>query len=82
MAESNSAVMRIALLNEDMTIESSHFRNSENTDTTEGTCLNIENFTFSDIGTQNSLAVALEAIEGDVARRDIAVKGAAGKGRL
>ena len=36
MAECNSSMMRIVLLDQNMTIESSHLRNCEDTDGTEG----------------------------------------------
>ena len=38
MSESNCAVMREVLLDQNMTVEASHLRNSKHTDTSEGLC--------------------------------------------
>lgn len=59
MTECNRAMVRITLFNQDVTIETSHFGNSENTDTTKGTSRNIEDFTLCDICTEITVAVAL-----------------------
>ena len=49
MVERNSSVVWITLLDEYVTIESSHFLNSEDTDTSERASRNIENLTLSDV---------------------------------
>ena len=55
MVECNSSVVRVALLDKHVTIEASHFLNSEDTDTTERTCRNIENLTLSDVRAELTL---------------------------
>lgn len=59
MAESYCAVVRIALFNQNVTIEASHLGDSEDTDTTKGTCMNVKDLTLCDICAENSVAVAL-----------------------
>ena len=66
VTESNSTVMRIALLDQNVAIEAAHFGNGEDTDAAEGTGLDRQNLALSDIGAQNAVAVALQAIECDV----------------
>ena len=55
MSEHNSAMVREILLNQYMTVKSSHFRNSEDTDTAEGSGRNIKDLTFCHIGNQFSV---------------------------
>lgn len=59
VAESYCAVVRIALFNQNVTIEASHLGDSEDTDTTKGTCRNVKDLTLCDICAENSVAVAL-----------------------
>lgn len=74
MMESDSPVMREALLNQDMTVETAHFGNGECSNAAEGLAVNIKDLAFCDVGAKNALAVALETVEGDVAGSDIALK--------
>ena len=55
MSEHNSTVVREILLNQYMTVKSSHFRNSEDTDTAEGSGRNIKDLTLCHIGNQFSV---------------------------
>ena len=77
MREGNGSVVRIALLDEDVTIEASHLGDCEDTDTTERTCGNIEYFTLGDVRAEIALRVALQAIECDVAGCDVALESTA-----
>ena len=72
--EGNCTVVRIALLDEHVAIEAAHLRNSEDTDTTERACRNVEHFTFCDVRAEVALRVALQAIECDVAGCDVALE--------
>lgn len=55
MRESYGTMMRITLLDQYVTIEATHLWNSEDTDTTERTCRNIEHLALSDVRTQVAL---------------------------
>ena len=74
MSEHNCSVMRIVALDQYVTIESSHFVDSEDTDTTEGSCRYIENFTFCNVCYQFAFGVALQTIECDVRSSDVTFK--------
>ena len=74
MTECNCTVVRESALDENVTIESCHFRNSEDSDTTEGTCLDIEDLTFCDVGNEFSVTVALQTIECDRRSSDVTLK--------
>ena len=67
-------MVRIALLDEDVTIEASHLWNSEDTDTTERACRNVKNLTLCNVRAEVALRVALQTIECDVAGSDIALQ--------
>ena len=49
-----------------VTVEASHFRNSEDTNTTKGSGRYIQDFTFCDVGNQFSIGIALQTIEGNI----------------
>ena len=74
MTESDSSVMRIALLDKYMTVKSSHFVYGENAYAAEGACGNIEYLALRDIRNELSVGVALQAVEGNVACGDVAFK--------
>jgi len=74
VTECHSAVMRISLLDEYVTIEASHLLDSEDCDTTEGTGRYVEDLALSDVGNKLSVAVALQTIEGDVACSNVALE--------
>ena len=57
-----------------MTIESCHFRNSEDSNTTEGTCLNVKDLTFSDVRNEFSVTVALQTIECNIGSSDVTLE--------
>ena len=65
-----------------MAIEAPHFGNAEHADAAEGAGAHVQHLALGDIGAQIALAVALQAVEGDGAGRNIALQRAAGKVRL
>ena len=75
MAECNSSMMRIVLLNQNMTIESSHLRNCEDTDGTEGFGCYRKNLALCHISAELAVCGTLQTIESDVARCDISLEG-------
>lgn len=74
MREGYGTMMRITLLDQYVTIEATHLWNSEDTDTTERTCRNIEHLALSDVRTQVALRVALQTIECDVAGSNVTLQ--------
>ena len=52
MSKHNSSMVREILLNQYMTVKSSHFRNSEDTDTAEGSGRNGKDFTLCNVSAQ------------------------------
>ena len=68
----------VALLDQDVTVETAHLVDCEDADAAEGTGGNGQDFAFSDVGTQVALRVALQTVEGDVAGSDVAFQSAAG----
>ena len=82
MMESNGPVMREALLNEDVAVETAHLGNGECGNAAEGLAVDVKDLAFCDVGAKNALAVTLETVEGDVAGSDIALEGASCEIRL
>ena len=78
MSESNCAVVRIILLNQDMTVEASHFRNGEYADSAEGTGCNRQNLALCDVCTQLGIRCALQTAEGNVPGNDISLQSTLG----
>ena len=74
MSECYSTVMRESSLDQHMTIETSHLRNCEYTDSSEGTCCNRKNLAVCDICAKLVVRCTLQTVECDVARFDIALK--------
>ena len=66
MSESNCAVMRIASLNKNVTVETSPFRNRKYADRAKGSCSNRKHFTMCNISAELVVSSALQTIEGDV----------------
>ena len=79
MAEGDRAVVRVALLDEDVAVEAAHFRDGEDADAAEGTGLHGQDLTFRDIATQVVVGVALEPVERDIACRNVGLERAAGE---
>ena len=82
MVEGDRAVVRVALAHQHMAVEAAHFGDGEHADAAEAAGGHVEHLALGHIGAQDALAVALEAVEGDVAGGDVALKGAAGEVRL
>ena len=82
MTECNGTVVRISLLDEHVTIETSHLLDCEDCDTAEGTGRYVEDLALSDVGNKLAVAVALQTIEGDVACCDVALERSAGEIRI
>ena len=79
MAEGDGPVVRIALLYEHMAVEAAHFGDGEHADAAEAAGGDGQDLALGDVGAQVAVAVTLQAVEGDVARRDVALNGAAGE---
>ena len=75
MTESNGSVMRIILLDQNVTVKSSHLRNCEDTDGTEGFGCYRKNLALCHISAELAVCGALQTIESDVARCDVAFEG-------
>ena len=78
VTECNCAVMREVLLDQNVTIESAHLRNSEYADGTEGLGANVQNLALCDISAKLAISGGLQTIEGDLARSDVAFEGSVG----
>ena len=59
MTECYGAVVRIALFDEDVSLEASHFLYSEDADAAERTCGNIKYLAFRDIRAEIAVGIAL-----------------------
>ena len=82
VTEGDGAVVREALLDEDVTVEAAHLRDRENADAAEGLGSDRKDFAFCDVGAKDAFAVALQAVEGDLTGSDVALEGAAGEVRI
>ena len=78
MSESNCTVVRIVLLNQDMTVEASHFRNGEYADSAEGTGCHRQNLALCDVCAQLGIRCALQTVEGNVPGDDISFQSTLG----
>ncbi len=74
MTESNSTMMREVLLDQYMTVETTHLIDRKNTDGTEGTCFHRENLAVCDVSTKLSVSRALQTEECDISRNDISLQ--------
>ena len=82
MAERHGAVVRISLLDENVSVEAAHLRDGEHADTAETSGGHRQDFAFCDVGAENTFAVALQTEEGDVAGGDVAFQSSSGEVRL
>ena len=77
MAKGHRSVVRIALFDQNMVVEAPHFGNGEQADAAEAARCDRKNLALCNIGTQRSVAVTLQAIEGNLGSRKIALQRAA-----
>ena len=68
MSECNCSVMRIIAFDQHVTVKTSHFRNCEYTDSSEGFCGYRKDFALSNVSAQDVVSRALQTEECDVAR--------------
>ena len=69
----------IALLHQHVAVEAAHLRDGEDADAAEGAGLDRQDLALGDVGAQLALAVALQAVEGDLGGSDVALQGAPGE---
>ena len=74
MTESNGTVVGVTLFHQHVAVEAAHFGNGEHTDATERTGLYGQNFTLRNVGTQDSLTVTLQTVEGDIGSGNVALQ--------
>ena len=74
MSESNCAVVREVLLDQYMTVEASHLRNSEHTDASEGLCRYRKNLALCDVSAELAVSSGLQTVEGDIAGHDVSLE--------
>ena len=77
MAEGDRAVVRVALLDEDVAIEPAHLRDGEDADAAEAARMYRQNFTLCNVAAKHTVGIALEAIERNIACRNICLECAA-----
>ncbi len=75
-------MVRVALLDEDVAIESPHLRDGEDADAAEAARMYRQNFTLCNVAAQITVGIALQAVERDLACCKIRFESAAGKIRL
>ncbi len=71
MGKRYSAVVRIPLLNQYVTVETSHFGNAEDANAAKGTGSNRQNLALSNVGAQIAIAVTLQTVESNLARQEL-----------
>lgn len=62
VVEHHGAVVRIVLLDEDVTIEAAHVLDTEDTDRTEGACCHGNDLTLCDVSTQLGVSSRLQTV--------------------
>ena len=82
VVERHSTVMRIALLHQHMTVETTHFVDGEHADAAERAGRDGQHFALRDVGAHHAVRIALQAVERDGAGRDVAFQRAAGEVRI
>ena len=82
VVERHSTVVRIALLYQHMTVETTHFVDGEHADAAEGAGRDGQHFALRDVGAHHAVRIALQAVERDGAGRDVAFQRAAGEVRI
>ena len=65
MAEGHGSMVGIALLNQHMAVEPTHFRDGENADAAEAAGLYRQHLALGDAATQIFIRIALEPVEGN-----------------
>ena len=78
MTECYCTVVRVVLLDQYMTIEAAHLVDREYCDTTEGTGSYRKDLAFCHVCTDQTVSSALQTIECDLARSDIAFQSSVG----
>src|SRR5699024_112026 len=71
VSKSNSSVMRVILFYQNMTVETSHLRNSKDTDAAKALCCHRKNFTMSNVSPKLAVRSALKTVEGNVTWNNI-----------
>lgn len=66
VSEDHRAVVRITLLEQNVAIKASHFRDGENTDSAERAGLDRQNLTLRDVASEIAVRVTLQTVEGDI----------------
>ena len=74
MTEGDRTVVRVALLDEDVTVEAAHLVNREDADAAEAPRMYRQNFAFCDVAAQITVGIALQAVERDLACRKICLE--------
>ena len=74
MTESNGTVMREAVFNEYVAVESSHLLDGKHADGTEGTSGNGQHFAVSNVAVQMSVGSGLQTEKGNIARDNVALQ--------
>ncbi len=82
MAEGHRAVVRKMLFNQHVAVEAAHLRDGEDADAAERARRHGQHLALRDIGLQPAVGRALQAVERDVPRGDVAFERAAGEIRL
>ena len=72
MTESNGTVMREAVFNEYVAVESAHLLDGKHADRTEGTSGNGQYFAVSNVAVQMSVGSGLQTEKGNLARDNVA----------
>ena len=68
MTEGHGTVVGIALLDQHMAVEAAHLGDGEDADAAKAAGLDGQDLALGDVGAEVALAVALEAVEGDIRR--------------
>ena len=74
MAEHDGAVVRVVLLDEDMTVEAAHVLDTEDTDAAERTGSHGDDLTLSDVGAELGVGRRLQTIDSSQTRLDVALE--------
>lgn len=79
MIESDSAMVRISLLNQHMTVEATHLLDGKYADAAKGAGSHRQDFSFRQVGSYDAITVTLQTVEGNGACCDIALERSAGE---
>ena len=75
MSEGDCSVVRIVLFYQYMAVEASHFLDGKNADAAEALCSYRQNFSLGNVSAQLAVRSALQAVECNIARDNIAFQG-------